>query len=228
MRKILLIALILIAVLAISLGLYFSLSHQRGGRSFHEAYSSAEKLTFSLGEGSVITWEERVLLSYGNSSSLVNRSVMSVMVKKFSWPNFEICSMNNTSVGECGEVFFHMIAFPKELVGVDSIVLPSLLYENLTVLMINEGPVELDLSWGRRGAYNYTNVTHDYPVKNISSATKLYVDREDGKIIRGEVSMFRGNVSLTFVYLLASEPDFKGGFQVEKPDKWNWDLSGSP
>lgn len=228
MRKVLLVILIVIAVSSLALVLRFSEGPGKRIRSFREAYSSAERLTFSIGKESVITWEEKVILSYGNKSSIMNRSLVSVVVRDLSWPDFEICPLNATTSEECGKVFFHMIAFPKELVGVDSITLPSLLYENLTVLMINEGLVELDTSWGRRGAFNYTNVTRDYLIKDVSSVTKLYVDERDGKVIRGEVSMMRGNVSITFMYLLTSEPDVERPFQIEKPEKWLWGELGTP
>jgi hypothetical protein len=120
-----------------------------------------------------------------------------------------------------------MVAFPKELIGVSSIRLPSLLYENLTVMMVNKGLVELEMPWGKRAAYNYTNVTMNYPVQNISTITKLYVDPEEGYVLRGDVSMARGNVSITYTYRLASRPESKGGFQIDKPERWDWE-QGSP
>jgi hypothetical protein len=229
MRKIIgvvIIALLVVAVIAIILmgGLGKGTS---GNRSFQEAYSSTKKLTFSLGNGSIFSLEESVALTYGNMTSPVNKTVQSFIIRNFSWPDYEICISNYTSEADCGKIFFHMVAFPKELIGVSSIRLPSLLYENLTVMMVNKGLVELEMPWGKRTAYNYTNVTMNYPVQNISTITKLYVDPEEGYVLRGDVSMARGNVSITYTYRLASRPESKGGFQIDKPERWNWE-QGSP
>ncbi len=198
-----------------------------GNRSFQEAYSSTNKLTFSLGNGSVLNLEESVTLTYGNMTSPVNKTVQSFIIRNFSWPDYEICILNYTSEADCGKIFFHMIAFPKELIGVSSINLPSLLYENLTVLMVNEGLVQLEMPWGTGTAYNYTNVTMDYPLRNVSTVTKLYVDPEEGYILRGDVSIAKGDISMTYTYRLASKPELKGGFQINKPERWDWE-QGSP
>ncbi len=226
MRSLLLVLISASLVVALLMGIFLFTGTQPRSRSFDEAYSSAEKLTFSFGKDSVITWEESVILSYGNLSSPVNRSVESLVVKDLAWPSFTICLKN--SEDECGDVFFHMIAFPRELVGVDSIRLPSLLYENLTVLMINEGLVELETAWGSGKAFNYTNSTSNYPTQNLSTVTKLYVDPENGLVIRGDISLMRGEISMTFTYKLASKPELKGEFQVEKPEKWDWGYVTSP
>ncbi|MEM3691620.1 MAG: hypothetical protein QXS61_03975 [Candidatus Korarchaeum sp.] len=210
-------------VIALVVGVFLFTGTQPSSRSFKEAYSSAEKLTFPLGEGSVITWEESVILSYGNISSPANESVESIVVKNLSWPSFTICPMDSASEDNCGEVFFHMIAFPRELVGVDSINLPSLLYENLTVLMVNNGLVELETGWGSRRAFNYTNSTLNYPTQNLSTITKLYVDPESGLVVRGDISLIRAGLSLTFTYKLASKPELKGRFEIDRPEKWDWD-----
>jgi hypothetical protein len=198
-----------------------------GSRSFKEAYSSAKKLTFSLGNGSVLSLEESVILAHGNVTSPINKTIQSFIIRNFSWPDYEICILNYTSEADCGKIFFHMVAFPKELVGVSSISLPSLLYENLTVLMVNEGLVQLDMPWGTRTAYNYTNITVNYPLQNVSTITKLYVDPGEGYVLRGDVSIAKGNISLTYTYRLASKPESKGGFQIDKPERWDWE-QGSP
>lgn len=222
MRKSLLVLIPIILVAALMMGLLIFRGAQPAGRSFEEAYSSARKLTFSVGEGSVITWEEEIRLSYGNTSSPVNSSIESVVIKNLTWPNFVICTKNGTSEGECGEVFFHMIAFPRELVGVTSINLPSLLYENMTVLMVNNGLTELKTAWGSSKAFNYTNSTSNYPMQNVSTITKLYVDPESGLVLRGDICLMRADISLTFTYSLTSKPEPRGGFQIDKPGEWEW------
>ncbi|MCS7103888.1 MAG: FKBP-type peptidyl-prolyl cis-trans isomerase, partial [Candidatus Korarchaeum sp.] len=204
MKKLALILISVALVAALILGVSLFTGTQPSGKSFKEAYSSAKKLTFSLGEGSVITWEESVVLSYGNISSPLNSSTESILVRNLTWPSFNICLTDGASEGECADVFFHMIAFPQELVGVDSINLPSLLYENLTILMVNKGLVELETGWKSSKAFNYTNSTSNHPAQNISTVTKLYVEPESGLVVRGDISLIRAGVSLTFTYKLAS------------------------
>lgn len=228
MGKLALVLILVALVVALVSGVFLFMGTQPSIKSFKEAYSSAKKLTFSLGEGSVITWEESAVLSYGNMSSPVNKSIESMVVKNLSWPSFTICLTDSVSEDNCGELFFHMIAFPRELVGVDSINLPSLLYENLTVLMINNGLVELETGWGSRRAFNYTNLTLNYPMQDVSTITKLYVDPESGLVIRGDISLMRAEVSLTFTYKLASKPELKGRFEIDRPERWDWDYSTPP
>lgn len=162
------------------------------------------------------------MLSYGNVSSPMNGSVESVVVRDLSWPSF-IIRLKEVAPEECGEVFFHVIAFPKELIGVDSIILPSLPYGNLTVLMVDRGLVELETGWGSRRAFNYTNSTSNYPNQNLPTVIKLYVDSESGLVVRGDASLTGAGVSLAFTYRLASKPELKGRLQVDKPDRWEWD-----
>ncbi|MDK2372827.1 MAG: hypothetical protein QI197_05560 [Candidatus Korarchaeota archaeon] len=224
MNKLLVSVLIILAALFI-LGLYL-LSEMTGGTSFKERYASIDKLTFSVGEGSILKQELRILMSYGNRSVEIQRVNRTVRVDGFSWPTYHLCPVNETAQVPCYDAPFSLIAMPKELLGVDSIELPFNVGRGRNRISLKyEGITNIDMPWGQHPVVNYTNQTAGYPQPNINTTTKFYFDTTEGYMVRIEVVITDGNTTSTAIFQLMDVPKLNGPLEVNKPEKWNW---GSP
>ncbi len=223
MSKAPIIVIIALAILFM-VGLYL-LSEMTGGTTFEERYSSIDRLTFSVGKGSILKQDLRVVLSYGNKSVEVQKANRTIIVDSFSWPNYSICPVSKEQASEQKECYntpFTLIAIPKELLGVDSMEVPFPLAKNSKIIVNYAGVTSVDTPWGPHSVVNYTNMSVGFPQPNVNTTTFMYFDSLEGYVVEIDVSVTDGNLTSTAVYRLVEPPRLEGPLQIEKPEKWEW------
>ncbi len=225
MNKVLIIAVVAVVVLfAVGLFFFTGMSNIYGKTSFKDRYSSIDKLTFSVGKGSILKQSFKVYLSYKNQSREVQRANKTVTVKDFSWPKYHMCIAEN-ELGQnetCYDVPFTLVALPKELIGVDSIEVPLSLGKVSSVNLKYYGMTNIDMPWGSHVVANYTNLSVEYPQKGMNTTTFAYFDYKKGYLVRIEVSVTNGNLTSTAVFQLTEPPQLHAPIQIKKPEKWIW------
>lgn len=225
MNKLLVSVIVILAVLFV-VGLYL-LTEMAGGTSFEDRYASIDKLTFSVGKGSVLKQELRIVMSYGNKSVETQRADRTVRVDDFSWPAYHLCPMNETGpAAQCYDVPFSLVAIPKELMGVDTIGLPFNLGKGNQIVLKYNGITNVDTPWGSHPVVNYTNFTASYPQPDVNMTTKFYFDTTEGYLVRIEVSITDGNLTSTAIFQLTEIPQLNGPLEVSKPETWEWEGKG--
>ncbi len=225
MNKLVVSVIVALAVLFIA-GLYL-LSQMTGGTSFNERYASIKKLTFSVGNGTVLNQELRILMSYGNRSVETQRANRTVRVGGFSWPSYYLCPIGETGpAAQCYDVPFTLVAMPKELMGVDSIDLPFNSGKGNRITLRYGGITNLDMPWGPHPVVNYTNFTAHYPKPDVNMTAKFYYDTSEGYLVRIEVSITDGNLTSTALFQLREMPKLRGPLEIEKPENWGWSRGG--
>ncbi len=221
MNKLLVSVIVILAVLFI-VGLYL-LSEMTGGTSFEDRYASIDRLTFSVGRGSVLKQELKIVMSYGNRSVEAQRANRTVRVDDFSWPAYHLCPMNETGpAAQCYDVPFSLVAMPKELMGVDAIDLPFNLGKGNQIALKYNGITTVEMPWGPHPVVNYTNFTAGYPQPNVNMTSKFYFDTTEGYLVRIEVSITDGNLTSTAIFQLTEIPKLNGPLEVSKPESWEW------
>lgn len=217
MDKFLVSVIVILVVLFLS-GFYLLLKFS-GGNTFEERYASTNKLTFSVGRGSVLKQELKVIFTIGNKS-VEQEANRTVRVDDFNWPSYHLCPIEEQA--QCYDVPFSLVAMPKELLGVDSILLPFNLGKEQQIKLDLVGLTNLDMSWGPHAVVNYTNFTAGYPQPNVNMTTNFYFDAADGYLVRIVVSITDGNKTSTAIFQLMEPPELNGSLEVSKPEKWEW------
>ncbi len=225
MNKVLIIAVVVIVILsAVGLFLFAGTSNIYGKTSFKDRYSSIDKLTFSVGKGSILKQLFKVYLSYKNQSREIQRANKTVIVKDFSWPKYNMCVSEDMAVKNesCYNVPFTLIALPKELIGVDSVNVPLSLDKASSIALKYYGKTNIDVPWGSHVVANYTNLSIGYPQTGINTTTFAYFDYKEGYLVKIEVSVTNGNLTSTAIFQLMEPPQLNAPIQIKKPEKWIW------
>ncbi len=225
MNKVLIVTAVTIVVLFIA-GLFFltEMSNISNKASFKDRYSSIDKLTFSIGKGSILKQAFKVYLSYKNKSREVQRANKTVTVKDFSWPKYHMCIAENKSIQNkgCYDIPFTLVALPKELIGVDSVDVPLSLGKVSSITLKYYGRTNIDMPWGSQVVANYTNLSIGYPRTGMNTTTLAYFNYKEGYLVKIEVSVTNGNLTSTAIFQLMEPPQLYAPIQIKKPEKWIW------